>query len=255
MAYHEDIEDGLITIAGKRYEDGRIGQGEENLCIEEVVHLLLNDEPVAHLVASPLMLAELGAGFVITEGLADTVDAVRVDGATVRVTGHRLSGTPARVTESGGGLSAAQIVRKIDADLTITAADVFAVIEGIVSDLWRRTGGAHCSVLYRQGEILAKASDVGRHNTVDKVVGQALLGGIDPGTCVLGCTGRQPYGMVAKAVNAGIPIVVTKAAATHRGVVAADQAGLTLVCRVKDGRFCVYTHPWRIRELRARDAE
>jgi FdhD protein len=98
--------------------------------------------------------------------------------------------------------------------------------------------------------IVAKSSDVGRHNTVDKVIGYGVLNNIDLSGCVLGCTGRQPAGMVSKAVNAGIPIIVSKAATTNEGISLAQASGLTLVCRVRDDRFCVYTHPERISGLK-----
>ena len=55
--------------------------------------------------------------------------------------------------------------------------------------------------------------------------------------------------MVSKAINAGIPIIVTKAATTHEGIALADRAGLTLICRVKGGKFCVYTHPHRVSNI------
>jgi len=157
------------------------------------------------------------------------------------------------VTESSGGLSVRAAKTKISSSLTIDREDVFKVIAGIVSTLWERTGGAHCSVLFSGKNPIVKSSDVGRHNTVDKVIGHAILNGIDLSSCVLGCTGRQPAGMISKAVNAGIPIIVSKAATTDEGISLADRAGLTLVCRVKDGSFCVYAHPERIRGIYPED--
>ena len=131
----------------------------------------------------------------------------------------------------------------------IDREDIFMVIAEIVSELWEKTGGAHCSVLFSGKELIAKSSDVGRHNTVDKVIGYCILNKIDLSGCVLGCTGRQPAGMISKAVNAGIPIIISKAATTDEGIRLAEASGLTLVCRVKEDRFCVYTHPERIRGL------
>ena len=88
--------------------------------------------------------------------------------------------------------------------------------------------------------------DVGRHNTVDKVIGFAVLNGIDLSRCIIGCSGRQPAGMVSKAANAGIPIILSKAATTDQGILTADQTGVTLVCFARGNRFTVYTHPYRI---------
>lgn len=91
-----------------------------------------------------------------------------------------------------------------------------------------------------------KSSDVGRHNTVDKVVGYATLNGIDLSRCVIGCTGRQPAGMVRKDAHAGIPIVISRAASTDKGITTAEAAGITLICFSRGDRFTIYTHLERI---------
>ena len=141
------------------------------------------------------------------------------------------------------------LMSHVKSSLVIERELIFTVISAIVSELWERTGGAHCSGSLLRGELVAKSSDIGRHNTVDKVIGHALLNGIDLSGCVLGCTGRQPSGMITKAANAGIPIVVSKAATTRQGAETAQRAGLTLVGRVKQDSFCVYSHPERIAGL------
>jgi FdhD protein len=119
-------------------------------------------------------------------------------------------------------------------------------MDSIISEIWERTGGAHCSVLFSDGRLIARSEDIGRHNTVDKVVGYAILNNIDLSTCVLGCSGRQPAVMVSKAANAGIPIVISRSAPTDKGIRTADLAGVTLICFARGNRFTVYTHPDRI---------
>jgi FdhD protein len=52
--------------------------------------------------------------------------------------------------------------------------------------------------------------------------------------------------MVSKVANAGIPIIISKAAATDHGIVTARQAGVTLICFARGERFTIYTHPQRI---------
>ena len=229
---------------------GHIVKLPEWVCVEKVFHLYLNEMPIGNMVASPSQLKELGAGFVISEGLAGHVENVVVDGDQVKVQARHTDRPEEIVTGSSGGLSFSNKFNKINSNLMIDREDIFMVIAEIVSELWEKTGGAHCSVLFSGKELIAKSTDVGRHNTVDKVIGYCILNKIDLSGCVLGCTGRQPAGMVAKAVNAGIPIIISKAATTDEGVSLAEASGLTLICRVKEGRFCVYSHPERIRGLK-----
>ena len=60
----------------------------------------------------------------------------------------------------------------------------------------------------------------------------------------------MPQGMVVKAANAGIPIIVSRAAATSKGASLAEKSGITLVCFTRPPRFTVYSHPERIIGLR-----
>ena len=198
------------------------------------------------MVASPIQYRELGAGFVVSEGLARSIDDVRVEGNDIHVYATQSAQSDTFITESSGGASSGILEPKTGSSVTIDTLGVFKVISEIVSTLWEKTGGAHCSVLFYKNDLIAKSSDVGRHNTVDKVIGWAALNEKDLSSCVLGCTGRQPAGMISKAVNAGIPIVISKAATTREGIAMANESGLTLICRVKENRFRIYTHPQRV---------
>ncbi len=238
------------THRGVQYRGGEVGEVEDVIVRETTVRILLNGEQVAAQVATDEQLRELGAGFVINEGLADSVESVAVKGTMILVKGPRNCGAQAE-TESSGGVSFRCGVRHVRSDVRVTPEEVIEVTASIFSEDWQQTGALHCSVLYCDGKLIAKSSDVGRHNTVDKVVGAAVLAGIDRSRCVLGCTGRQPSGMVKKAANAGIPVLVSRAASTDQGIATAGAAGVTLICFSRNDRFTVYTHPERVTGLQA----
>jgi FdhD protein len=52
--------------------------------------------------------------------------------------------------------------------------------------------------------------------------------------------------MVKKAANAGIPVLVSRAASTDQGIATAEATGVTLICFSRGDRFTVYTHPQRV---------
>ena len=83
-------------------------------------------------------------------------------------------------------------------------------------------------------------------NTIDKLVGFGVLNDVELSRCVIGCTGRQARGMVSKIANAGVPIIVSKAAPTDKGIFTADEAGVTLICFARGERFTIYSHPHRV---------
>ncbi len=238
----------IVCCDGIRVTGDDVREVHDNIIVEDCIRLFLNGEYLTTLVTCLDRLADLGAGFVICEGLADEVTSVEVSGRDIHVTTPAAKDARLGV-ESSGGYRVLGEPKAVSSSITVTADTIRTVTATIESDTWRKTGGVHCSVLFCDGEFITRACDIGRHNTVDKVVGYAALHGIDRSRCVLGCTGRQPSGMVAKAANAGIPIVASRAASTDGGILTAERAGLTLICFSRGERFTIYTHPERVPDV------
>jgi formate dehydrogenase accessory protein FdhD len=107
---------------------------------------------------------------------------------------------------------------------------------------FKETGGLHDSaILKADGTIMAFSEDVGRHNTVDKVIGQASLNKVDFSLCFMIITGRVPGDMIYKAAKVGLPIVASVAAVLNSGISSAEKADIALVGFVRGKRMNVYT--------------
>ncbi|MFC3491681.1 formate dehydrogenase accessory sulfurtransferase FdhD [Glycomyces rhizosphaerae] len=136
-------------------------------------------------------------------------------------------------------------------DDTMVSAEVLASLPDRLRQsqkIFDRTGGLHAAGLFTaDGKLLTAKEDVGRHNAVDKVIGQALREGLVPlrGT-VLAVSGRASFELVQKAVMAGIPALAAVSAPSSLAADLAEESGLTLAGFVRDDTMNLYSRPDRI---------
>jgi FdhD protein len=232
---------------------------------ETPVEILVNGEPFVTILASPTQQKELAVGHLLAEGVLRGKHEIRnVTKSQNRISFEVEEAAAARsklakatrlVTTHCGSLDAylklidrtskphVESEIRVGADLILTLATDLTKR----SRVFRRTGGTHAAALFHPtGELLSFSEDVGRHNAIDKVIGDAAIKGALTGDHLLFSTGRMSADMVMKPARCNIPIVASTAGALNSGVVAARRAGVTLVGFVRGQRMNIYSNPWRI---------
>ncbi len=134
------------------------------------------------------------------------------------------------------------------AKFTINVETLFNAMKAFDSEspLFAATGGVHSCALYCDTAEQVFMEDIGRHNALDKVIGKALLEGRDISRAFVLTTGRVSKSMAAKALVAGLPILVSRSAPTSGAVELARSCNLTLCGFARGRRVNVYSAPERI---------
>ena len=116
------------------------------------------------------------------------------------------------------------------------------------NSLYARSRGVHAAGLVdaESGRLLATAEDVGRHNTVDKIVGACLTKGIETRGRILLVTGRVSSEMLRKGALMGCPVIASRNSPTSMSVDMARAWNVTLIGYVRQGSMRVYSHPERV---------
>ncbi|MGB5317270.1 MAG: formate dehydrogenase accessory sulfurtransferase FdhD, partial [Robiginitalea sp.] len=113
------------------------------------------------------------------------------------------------------------------------------------------SGGTHAAALFdRTGRLIVAREDIGRHNAVDKAVGQLLLEGRLDQAKAMTVSGRISYEITIKAFRAGIPFLAAVSAPSSLAVDYAKEFGITLLGFCRDGRATCYSNPQRVNNTR-----
>ena len=235
---------------------------------EEVpLQITLNTSHSFIIWCSPYQFKELAVGYLLSENILKSVDEIEslssseaknschitlkpnVDLAERMKNSRRSTRIIPLIKASTSPYQHDEKIQVIQSKLTIKAQTILDAINHMntLAKGFKETGGLHDSGIFKaDGSIVAFSEDVGRHNTVDKVIGAASLGKVDFGECFMIITGRVPGDMIYKAAKVGLPIVASVAAVLNSGVSSAEKAKITLVGFVRGNRMNIYTCPERI---------
>ena len=111
-----------------------------------------------------------------------------------------------------------------------------------------KTGGIHASGLFSSnGSLISIREDVGRHNALDKMIGDSLINNyLQPNNQFITCSGRLNFELVQKVLMTNIGLMIGVGAPTSLAIDLANRFDMTLVGFVKDDSFNIYTNNQKV---------
>lgn len=130
--------------------------------------------------------------------------------------------------------------------LTFRTSDIVKMFEDLKKCQlnFSKTGGSHAAGIFNINfEPLTCREDIGRHNAVDKCVGNLLQqNNLKLGKFLL-VSGRVSYEIVSKAFIAGIPTVIAVSACSSLAIDFAKELGICLIGFTRDNKMTIYSNP------------
>jgi len=267
------------TVLIKRVINNQLLDSKDELAVEEPLEIQLlyaNDnnrqaKSISVTMRTPGNDEELAAGFLFTEGIIDNHNQVKsIDVSSLKenivVVSLEEQVTPdlqkaARnfyTTSSCGvcGKASIDAIRTVsiyndkEDDICLKAAIFYRLQDQLKKQqlIFQSTGGLHAAALFNlEGAFLRLREDVGRHNALDKLIGNALVNNELPlNRSILLLSGRASFELLQKATMAGIRIVVAVGAPSSLAVQLAREGGITLIGFLKNERFNIYSGTQRV---------
>lgn len=248
-----------INITKIDVSSSHVEEKKDFIAKEAPLHIFLNSSHLVTIPSSPTQIKELVIGHLIAEGIINSVDKIfklsfeenRCD-VTLQdneAISENIS-SYSKIADEALSELLEQMKSKSLADWHIKAGAIYANVNRLntLARAFKQTGGVHVAALFHNDDqLVTLAEDVGRHNTVDKVIGAATLKGEELGRCYLAFSGRITSKIVLKAARVGIPIIASLGAVIDSGLEVAEKTGITLIGFIRRNRMNIYTCRERIK--------
>ena len=256
----KSLPQGAATpIAGYKFVDGKWQQLSLTVPKEMAFTIFINTQELVTILCTPIKLNCLVLGYLLAEGIITGMKDVAMmrvcedDAlADVKLVKSDFVLPQRRILTSGcgGGVSFKSDLKdlKLLSSVTIAPKQVLQLMKEMLgkAELYNLSGGIHTSSISDGKTILATGEDIGRHNTLDKIMGECLLRNISTQDKILLTSGRVSSEMLRKAAGMRSPVIVSLTSPTERAVLLARDLDITLAGYARGNRLTVYAHPERL---------
>lgn len=248
----------------KRVKNNSVKELEDTIIKEQPFTIFVNGYELVTLMSLPKDLKELTIGFLASEGILVNLGEITNmefshQNSIIQVELAKdidINLFKKRTLTSGCGkgvtfsnlkdCSSDKITKN---NLTMKSKDLVKLMVNMQKSakLFDKTGGTHTSALASSDNIVYVIEDIGRHNTIDKIIGKSYLDKIDLTDKAILTSGRVSSEIIIKVLKQKIPILISRSAPTTAAVNIAREKDLTLIGFTRGNRFNIYNDLNRIK--------
>ncbi len=259
----------IHNYQGKKFYENNEQLVDDNLVIEQALQISINDEIFSITMRTPGNDEDLVRGLLYSEDIYKAKEDLIISfseneekgitEANTNIQANMLSDGYSNsrnlLSVSSCGICGKTELEEIDSSDTLqdgikfNIQDIFIMFKEMNDGqpTFHQSGGSHAAAAFSiNSELLTIREDIGRHNAVDKVIGQLVnKTQLNKAKCLV-VSGRISYEIVAKAFKANIPVLAAVSAPSSLAVDFAKELGITLLGFCRDTKATCYTHPKRL---------
>jgi FdhD protein len=256
---------------GQFFSEGKFTEVNDTLSIEVGLSISVNDVPFTVTMQTPGYEKDLVRGLLFSENiyreLGDDpkmeVTGIDADGfiagINVRIPEHLIlkdfAGTRNVISASSCGLCGKTSLDGVEQERIENQEYLDPFLVGRMFDQmsdkqksFQQSGGTHAAGIFAlNGEMLSIREDIGRHNAVDKVIGDMIHSRRLSEAKCLTVSGRISFEIVSKARSAGIPYLASVSAPSTLAVDYAEESGISLMAFCRNHKLTVYSNTGQVR--------
>jgi FdhD protein len=241
------------------YREGRITQLDRTPPPERAITINVDGSELATVACSPVRVMALALGFLRVEDVIQSVDDVALmkvcdDETVVDV---RLASTArpvphqrTRIVTSGcgRGVTFSLDVVPVGGGLRVRPEQLMAWMEELLerAEGYREHGGTHCAGLFGEDGLEVLVEDIGRHNTIDRVAGEALLRDLPTTGKAILTSGRISSEMLVKCTRLDVGVAASRTSPTELAVSLAQEANVAVCGYVRRDQLRIFHDAGRL---------
>ena len=257
-----------------KWKDGEATSFEDSVSIEEPIEVKVNGVSIAVIMRTPGSDFELAAGFIVTEGIIDSIKQIGTISYCDQAEEPNLKNVVDVCLSKGIQIDQEKFKRNFYASSScgicgkasieainknIDKLDQSLVVDGSVlcelpdtmrlqQAIFSQTGSLHAAALFDHcGTLIRLREDVGRHNAVDKLVGSFAIEGKNvPTKSIMLVSGRTSFEIIQKAASVGVELVAAVSGPSSLAVDLAKSLNMGLIGFLRPPTFNIYAGSERI---------